>query len=99
MTMSSSAFENHGKPIAPSELASLFDPLRRGPEHAPEEGSLGLGLFICGEVAKAHGGQDRGDFERRDNRIQRPVAAGSRYVAGRHACRGPVCSEAARLSA
>lgn len=53
------AVENQGEPIAPPELAGLFDPLRRGPERAPEEGSLGLGLFICGEVAKAHGGEIR----------------------------------------
>ena len=51
------AVENQGEPITPSELARLFDPLRRGPERPPEEGGLGLGLFICGEVAKAHGGE------------------------------------------
>jgi signal transduction histidine kinase len=49
--------ENQGEPIAPSALARLFDPLRRGAGRPPEEGSLGLGLFICGEVAKAHGGE------------------------------------------
>ena len=51
------AVENQGEPIAQSELARFFDPLRRGPERPPEEGSLGLGLFICDEVAKAHGGE------------------------------------------
>jgi len=51
------AVENEGAPITPSELANLFDPLRRGPERPPEEGSLGLGLFICNEVAEAHGGE------------------------------------------
>ena len=49
--------ENQGSLIAPSALARLFDPLRRGADQLPEEGSLGLGLFICGEVAKAHGGE------------------------------------------
>ena len=33
----------------------MFEPLHRGPDLAPDEGSLGLGLFICAEVAKAHG--------------------------------------------
>jgi signal transduction histidine kinase len=49
--------ENEGEPIEPLELARLFDPLRRGAERAPEEGSLGLGLFICDAVAKAHAGE------------------------------------------
>lgn len=51
------AVANEGGPITESELASLFDPLRRGPERPPEGGSLGLGLFICKEVARAHGGE------------------------------------------
>jgi len=49
--------ENEGEPIAPSTLSGLFDPLRRGPERASDDASLGLGLFICAEVAKAHGGE------------------------------------------
>ena len=57
MTWSFFAVENRGEPITPSALASLFDPLRRGTDRPPEEGSLGLGLFICDEVAKAHGGE------------------------------------------
>jgi signal transduction histidine kinase len=51
------AVENEGAPLTPSELASLFDPLRRGSDRPPEDGSLGLGLFICNEVARAHGGE------------------------------------------
>ena len=49
--------KNEGEPIAPSTLSGLFDPLRRGPERASDDASLGLGLFICAEVAKAHGGE------------------------------------------
>jgi signal transduction histidine kinase len=49
--------ENEGEPIPPQVLSRLFDPLRRGPDRSYDEGSLGLGLFICGEVAKAHGGE------------------------------------------
>jgi len=50
------AVANQGESIPASALARLFDPLLRGADRPPEEGSLGLGLFICGEVAKAHGG-------------------------------------------
>ena len=48
--------ENEGEKIPPSTLANIFDPLRRGTDAPPEEGSLGLGLYICREVALAHGG-------------------------------------------
>jgi signal transduction histidine kinase len=40
-------------------LNGLFEPLKRGPQHAakPEaDGSVGLGLYISREIAKAHGG-------------------------------------------
>ena len=51
------AVENQGEPITASELERLFDPLRRGAARPAEDGGLGLGLFICAEVAKAHGGK------------------------------------------
>jgi len=51
------AVENQGEPITASELERLFDPLRRGTARPAEDGGLGLGLFICAEVAKAHGGK------------------------------------------
>jgi signal transduction histidine kinase len=50
---------NQGVPDDPGELASLFEPLRRGGATATarsENASLGLGLFIAREVAAAHGG-------------------------------------------
>jgi len=50
------AVQNQGEPITAPELERLFDPLRRGAARPPEDGGLGLGLFICAEVAKAHGG-------------------------------------------
>ena len=43
---------NQGAPIAPHLLPALFDPFRSG--DAP--GSVGLGLFIVREIARAHGG-------------------------------------------
>jgi signal transduction histidine kinase len=51
---------NEGAPIDPAILESLFDPLRRGLQQDKadrSDGSLGLGLYIAREVAKAHGGE------------------------------------------
>ena len=47
---------NQGTPIAPEHLAQVFSPYwRRG---AAQRGQgLGLGLFICAEIARAHGGR------------------------------------------
>lgn len=51
---------NGGTPIPPGEIARIFEPLVRGStngrpvSHRP--GSIGLGLYIAREVARAHGG-------------------------------------------
>ena len=49
-----------GPPIAPGELAKIFDPLVRGSsaEHPKvnRPGSIGLGLYIAREIARSHGG-------------------------------------------
>lgn len=48
---------NHGNPIAPELIPGLFEPMTRGIA-APNSGrSVGLGLFIVREIARAHGGQ------------------------------------------
>jgi signal transduction histidine kinase len=49
---------NSGSAIDPSILDQIFEPLRRGVSHDAEPGdsSLGLGLYIAREIAKAHGG-------------------------------------------
>ncbi len=49
------AVEEH---IPDAELELLFEPLRRRPvkAHTADRNSLGLGLFITKEIAKAHGG-------------------------------------------
>ena len=48
---------NTGQTIAAETLATMFEPLRRGPELDNYEGvSLGLGLFVVRQIAKAHGG-------------------------------------------
>ena len=46
---------NHGQPIAPAALGSIFQPFVRGTVRANQEG-LGLGLYISSEIARAHGG-------------------------------------------
>ena len=46
---------NSGEAIEPSALERLFQPFFRGRVRDSREG-LGLGLYICCEIAKAHGG-------------------------------------------
>ncbi|MGO4809396.1 sensor histidine kinase [Cupriavidus sp. 2MCAB6] len=51
---------NSGQAIEQSTLAQLFDPLKRAPVHESShtaDGSLGLGLYIAREIARAHGGE------------------------------------------
>lgn len=50
---------NGGASLSTNALAALFEPLQRGPRVATsgEETSLGLGLFIVREIARAHGGE------------------------------------------
>ena len=50
---------NDGPAIAMNNLDALFSPLRRGADALtrPADGSLGLGLFIAREIARAHGGE------------------------------------------
>lgn len=47
------AVHNHGTPIAPDHLTSLFDPYKRA---ATSHGGVGLGLYIVEQIARAHGG-------------------------------------------
>lgn len=48
--------QNHGPVIPESLMAILFEPMTRGTEADSEVRSVGLGLFIVREIAKAHGG-------------------------------------------
>jgi signal transduction histidine kinase len=43
-------------PIPSDELATLFEPYRRGPDRRQQTGGLGLGLYIVRELVRAHGG-------------------------------------------
>jgi len=51
------AVHNEGTPIAQDVLPDLFTPMTRGADEANAGRSVGLGLFIVGEIAKAHGGR------------------------------------------
>jgi signal transduction histidine kinase len=59
---------NSGPAIEPSDLAHIFDPLKRGPSQASEEEtvSLGLGLYIAREITTAHGGEISARREQED---------------------------------
>jgi PAS domain S-box-containing protein len=48
---------NEGRPIPPDLLPHVFEPFRSGRHRAAlDERSMGLGLFIVREIARAHGG-------------------------------------------
>ena len=46
----------NGGAIPAERLATLFEPFRREPKEAVRSTGLGLGLFICQQIALAHGG-------------------------------------------
>lgn len=48
---------NHGAAIPPSLMTKLFEPMIRGADAEDGVRSVGLGLFIVREIAKAHGGR------------------------------------------
>jgi sigma-B regulation protein RsbU (phosphoserine phosphatase) len=48
---------NEGRPIPGEQLAGLFAPMTRGLAAVNSARSVGLGLFIVREIARAHGGE------------------------------------------
>ena len=55
------AVHNFGKPIPEAEMERIFRPLERGAQHLPDgerrdANGLGLGLYICREIVRSHGG-------------------------------------------
>jgi phosphoserine phosphatase RsbU/P len=53
------AVHNGGPPIPEHARARLFEPMTRGSDTSTGHRSVGLGLYIVREIAKAHGGQTR----------------------------------------
>ncbi len=51
------AVHNEGTPIPTQAQAGLFQPMARGTNATSTGRSVGLGLFIVSEIAKAHGGK------------------------------------------
>jgi phosphoserine phosphatase RsbU/P len=51
------AVHNFGAPIPSEALPKLFEPMTRGQQALGSKRSVGLGLFIVSQVAKAHGGK------------------------------------------
>lgn len=47
---------NAGEPLSEETLELIFKPFHRG-KFKPNQQGLGLGLYICSEIAKAHGGK------------------------------------------
>jgi signal transduction histidine kinase len=49
---------NRGPPMPPEVLAHVFEPFSRPPDEKSKKASgLGLGLFICREIVRGHGGE------------------------------------------
>jgi len=94
---------NHGKPIPPTALKTIFEPMtRRSDEQdTSRSASLGLGLFIVRELVKAHGGtvrvtstaQDGTTFTVTLPRLGKPLRKRPRATKQRgrsHAAAGPL---------
>lgn len=56
---------NHGNPISPEAITRLFNPMVRGATGGLDR-SVGLGLYIVSEIAKAHGGEVKVTSSERD---------------------------------
>lgn len=63
---------NEGTPIPEALVATLFRPMVRGTDEGADVRSVGLGLYIVAEVARAHGG---------DVRLASSTDAGTEFVA------------------
>lgn len=66
---------NWGPPVPQAAVASLFEPMTRHSDREDDVRSVGLGLFIVREIAKAHGG---------DVTVNSSAAEGTQFVA--HFC-------------
>jgi len=62
---------NHGEPVPPASMDKIFAPFWRQSTSTRREG-LGLGLYICDQIAKAHAGSLR---------LSSSLADGTRFTA------------------
>ncbi|MGQ4659610.1 ATP-binding protein [Lysobacter sp. F6437] len=67
------SIRNEGEPIPDAVRGSLFQPMVRGTDEGGATRSVGLGLYIVAEVARAHGGAAR---------LASSTAEGTEFVAG-----------------
>lgn len=65
------AVQNQGAPIPAEYLQRVFEPYWR-PAHSKPGGGLGLGLYICSQIVKAHAGRIE---------VQSQPASGTRFTA------------------
>jgi signal transduction histidine kinase len=47
---------NRGRPIPKEVIPTLFDPFRSASSSHREHAGMGLGLYVCAEIVRAHGG-------------------------------------------
>lgn len=77
---------NHGDPIPAAEQHRIFQPLERGLQKrgeapGPQAQGLGLGLYICREIVRAHGGSLHVDSD---------AAAGTTFTVSLPRAEGPL---------
>lgn len=65
------AVHNRGAPIPPGTIDALFEPMVRGTTAGSPKRSVGLGLYIVREIARAHGG---------DVEVESTADAGTTFV-------------------
>lgn len=72
--------EDDGPGVPTTDTTSIFDRFYRGPEHEPEPGGLGLGLWIVKSIVDRHGGTitaRRTDENRTRFEVELPAASDS----------------------
>jgi len=91
------AVHNHGPAIEGALLSSLFQPMVRGTDIGSAHRSVGLGLYIVAEIARAHGGDVAVRSSPKDGTIFIATFPMKQY-GGADPTRHPEQSDAARQS-
>jgi signal transduction histidine kinase len=77
------AVTNGGHVLTDAELLTIFEPTVRGGEARASETSLGLGLYIARQIARAHGGEIHAVSSARDGTTFTAVLPKSETAPGR----------------